>query len=180
MSKDITLKTIAQKLGISQSTVSRALSDKYGVNKELKSRIRLIALDMGYSISTEKDFRKENGYITVVVNRHDFDDKRFYGKVIESLEQELSLQNLHIRLSIIDPDTTPSYLNKRTTDGIICIGMINEEQFSYVLKANVPILLLDIASPHFNIDCITANNYKGAYEFSNNKMEILEHMLADA
>jgi hypothetical protein len=40
-------------------------------------------------------------------------------------------------------------------------------------------LLLYFACSDMEICCRETENYKGAYEFAQNKMEILEHMLAE-
>lgn len=65
--------------------------------------------------------------------------------------------------------------------------MKNNEYFEAVntLKSVIdsdaipPRLLLYLACADMEICCRETNDYKGAYEFSHNKLEILEHMLSD-
>lgn len=45
-----TLKEIAQKLGVSTSTVSRALNDSASISEEMREKVRLTAKEMGYSL----------------------------------------------------------------------------------------------------------------------------------
>ena len=48
MSKEIKMKDIADKLGISIVAVSKALNGKAGVSERLRTRVRRTAEEMGY------------------------------------------------------------------------------------------------------------------------------------
>lgn len=48
MKSNITMRDIANKLGVSSVTVSKALNDKEGVSEELKQKIKALAGEMGY------------------------------------------------------------------------------------------------------------------------------------
>jgi LacI family transcriptional regulator len=52
MKGNITMRDIAEKLGVSSVTVSKALNDKEGVSDELKKRIKQVADEMGYRFNT--------------------------------------------------------------------------------------------------------------------------------
>ena len=58
MKHNATMSDIAQKLGISTVTVSKALSGKSGVSENLKKEILRVAQELGYS---EKIKKKEKG-----------------------------------------------------------------------------------------------------------------------
>lgn len=67
-------------------------------------------------------------------------------------------------------------------------GLMNEGDFSNALavlhkvidsETIPPRLLLYLSCADMEICCRETDNYKGAYEFSQNKLEILEHMLAE-
>ena len=44
----VSLKTIAEKCGVSTATVSKALNDQKDISEETKSRIRTVAEQLGY------------------------------------------------------------------------------------------------------------------------------------
>ena len=50
----ITMEDIATAMNISKSTVSIAIADKYGVSEEMRSKIVLKAIEMGYDFSQVK------------------------------------------------------------------------------------------------------------------------------
>mgnify|MGYP003379705228 FL=1 len=51
MGKSVKMKDIADKLGVSIVTVSKALSNKQGVSDDLRVKIKKIAIDMGYKFN---------------------------------------------------------------------------------------------------------------------------------
>ena len=46
--KDITIYDVAKALGVSTTTVSRALKDHHSIGKETKKKVKKMALAMGY------------------------------------------------------------------------------------------------------------------------------------
>ena len=53
MAKKVTLADIAEKIGVSNVAVYKALSDKPGVSDELRSKIKVLADEMGYQSPSE-------------------------------------------------------------------------------------------------------------------------------
>ena len=51
MSKSVKMIDIADKLGVSIVTVSKALSNKQGVSEELREKIKEVAIELGYKSS---------------------------------------------------------------------------------------------------------------------------------
>ena len=163
--KKITLKVIADMLGVSQTMVSRALSDKYGVSEDMRVKIRLTALDLGY-FPSDKIKRAKSNAVTVAINRYDFNDNKFYLKLIESIEKEISIRKMSLLLNIVDNgnDNIPHSIEHKKTDGIIVMGRITSAHFSKFLGFSVPMVLLDTPEYYNNIDIVYANNFCGSYE----------------
>ena len=166
--KKITLKVIADILGVSQTMVSRALSDKYGVSEDMRVKIRLTALDLGY-LPSDKIKKAKSNAITVVINRYDFNDNKFYLKLIESIEREINIKKMSLLLNIVDNgnDNIPHSIAYKKTDGIIVMGRITSAHFSKFLGFSVPMVLLDTPEYYNNVDIVYANNFYGAYEATN-------------
>lgn len=59
MSKKVTMKDIANKLGVSSVTISKALNDKEGVSEEMRCKIKAVAEEMGYRIHTAAKSMKD-------------------------------------------------------------------------------------------------------------------------
>ena len=52
--KKATIKTIADKLGISKNSVAKALHGLPGVSDKLRSKVNALADELGYTVKTEK------------------------------------------------------------------------------------------------------------------------------
>ena len=70
MAKNVTMRDIAKKVGVSTVTVSKALTDKDGVGAELRAMIKATADEMGYTYTGIGDgFRRGRSYnIGVIVD----------------------------------------------------------------------------------------------------------------
>ena len=72
-SRKVRLSDIAEKLGVSTVTVSKAIADKEGVSDELRERIKQLATEMGYRQKSSRfaNLRGENstGNIGILIRR---------------------------------------------------------------------------------------------------------------
>ena len=88
MAKNVTMRDIAKKVGVSTVTVSKALTDKDGVGNELRAVIKAVAEEMGYTYNGIGDgIRRGRSYnIGVIVEEHYVDNYTtvftFYMKII--------------------------------------------------------------------------------------------------
>lgn len=97
------MRDIADKLGISVVTVSKALSDKEGVGEELKRRIKELANEMGYRMNVMAKAMKE-GYTynigIIVAERFTGVSPSFYQQfhqhIVKALEEYRYSAILHI------------------------------------------------------------------------------------
>ena len=86
MAKSVTMRDIAEKVGVSTVTISKALTDKEGVGSELRALIKQTAEEMGYhySIGT-KTFREGKSYNVGVLVLHEDVSQRHHAAYPVSL-----------------------------------------------------------------------------------------------
>lgn len=168
MSSKITMDDIADKLDISKSLVSRALSDSYGVSDEMRNKIKVTALNMGYKFKVKKRERfSQIESVTIIVERHDLLDSGFWVKIINGIEKELNRKGISVFLSVIegdDEDTMPLSIKQMKTDGVMILGQIPLKHVISASTSGLPIVLVDSQYSHLKFDHVMANNYIGAYE----------------
>ena len=168
MAKDVTMDDIAIGLKISKSLVSRALSDSYGVSDEMRNKIKLTAINMGYKFKIKKRERfSQTESITIIVERHDLLDSGFWVKIINGIEKELNKKGISVFLSVIendDEDTMPLSIRQMKTDGVLILGQIPLKHVISVSTSGLPMVLVDSQYSHLKFDHVMANNYTGAYE----------------
>lgn len=174
MVKKVTMDDIAKTLNISKALVSRALSDKYGVNDDTRTKIRITALEKGYNFSKVRNLKnsRDGGNIesiSVVIPRLDFIDENYYGKIVSGIEKALNQRKITFNLTIIDAEQDDEKeflinLRKIKSDGIIIIGFISYNNIIALISSDIPAVLVDATYVNFKNDRITSNNYWGCYD----------------
>jgi len=165
-----TLKDIAEKTGVSVSTVSRVLHDnskKYKISEETQEKVSKAAKDLGYRINTlARGLRlQKTNEIGVIVP--DIANP-FFSAVIKGLAGELKKGGYNFIVYDTDEDIAiersaiKSLLEKRV-DGLI-IASVGQE-FSHIQKirdAHIPLVMIDRCFDSLDIDSVSVDNVKGS------------------
>lgn len=96
--KKVTIKDIANKLGLSAMTVSLALRDNPRISRETKDRIRAAMEELGYKpshVARALATGKSNLIGVIVPNSSD----HYYAEVIRAIEDQASAANYHVLLA---------------------------------------------------------------------------------
>lgn len=172
MKKTVTLKTIANQVGVSIPTVSRVLNGKskyYRIADETRELILKASRELNYSpnqLARGLRLKRTNtlGYITPDISNPFFSTiarvvekyalKQGYSIVLCDSEENTEIEKKSIKL-LID----------RKIDGLI-ISPVGQE-VEHLLEAsskNVPIVLIDRFFPDLDFPYVSSDNYKGALE----------------
>jgi LacI family transcriptional regulator len=165
-----TLRDIAEKTGVSVSTVSRVLHDNSQKNKisvETKEKVKKAAKELGYRINTlARGLRLQKTYeIGVIVP--DIENP-FFSSVTKSLAGELRKGGYNFIVYDTDEDIViersaiKSLLEKRV-DGLI-IASVGQE-FSHIQKIrdlHIPLVMIDRCFDSLDVDSVSVDNVKGA------------------
>ena len=131
-----TINEIAQKAGVSVSTVSRALNNKRGVSQKIRDKIVQIAAEMSYfpHSSARALVQKRIGVIGVVIPRtSEFAFQNpFYPKILMGISSTAQQHDYHLMLSINKRKDYVSLYYRRMVDGIIVVG--NRIDASYMIE----------------------------------------------
>ena len=144
--KSVTMSDIANEIGVSTVTVSKALGDKDGVGSELREKIKQKANEMGYRFSSASKSSKDNltYSISVVVAKHFIHDaSAFYWVVYRYIVELLQKQSYYGILEVVsDSDEQlcemPKSITDKKVDGIIVLGQFRQSYASALLNMNVP------------------------------------------
>ncbi|SET52346.1 LacI family DNA-binding transcriptional regulator [[Clostridium] polysaccharolyticum] len=174
MKKNITLKDIAQKVGVSAVTVSKALTDKEGVSDDVRKKIKEIASELGYKGSSSASSWGQSGNIGVIIAKRFIkeDENAFYLKMYQGLVQTLSRFRYYGILEIVDAKSEkefvmPKLLEDKKVDGIIILGQFQSNYIKLIEKYNVPIVLLDFYDKNLNLDSVISDSVYGGYRAVN-------------
>lgn len=175
MKRNITMRDIAEKLGVSNVTVSKALNDKEGVSEELKIKIKKLAEEMGYRYNTLAKAMKEGQAYNIgviIAERFTGEHKSFYLQFYQHISKLLDEHQysgiLHILTSEDERELNlPRIYHDKKVDGFIILGQISKEYIGILQNIEIPIIFLDFYDDHVEIDSVITDNFYGAYEITN-------------
>lgn len=175
------LNEIAEKLGLSTATVSRALNDKPGVNDETRKRVLELAADLNYTPnSAARSLALSSthtiGFLSVDHNLPLAGDP-FYLRIMRGAEQELSRRGYFLLVSTLYEDLQDAsnlqLLREKRVDGLILAGPFFAQRFILSLKATgIPFILIDNNLTQTPVNCVMAEDERGSYTAT---AHLLEH-----
>lgn len=182
MAKDVTMRDIAVKVGVSTVTVSKALTDREGVSHEMRGVIKKVAEEMGYHYSIiKKPFQEGKSYnIGVLVESHYVGNiataSSFYLKMYHSVVLQLSKFHYSVILEVVTPEMLedklmPNILTEKKVDGMIVLGQIKDSYLVLVRNFGVPVTYLDFYDNNMEIPSVIPDNVYGAYMMANYLIE---------
>lgn len=163
------MKDIAESLGVSIVTVSKALSGKEGVGDALREQINEKANELGYITKSEqKKAELSNPNIAIVISERFISDNAFYFKVYQKMIMELSLNGFIgilelIRIEDEDAGELPKVVRMNTADQVIIIGEMKMAFLESLLKSGVKMIFFDFENEEFDVDSVIGDNVTGGY-----------------
>ncbi|HMK27672.1 MAG TPA: LacI family DNA-binding transcriptional regulator [Chitinophagaceae bacterium] len=167
----ITIKDIAKALGLSTSTVSRALRDSYEISAETKKLVLDYAEKNNYhpnpiALSLKERRSRSIGVIVCEIANS------FFSQVINGIESIAYNNGYNViiaqsRESFDREILNLQYLTSRSIDGLIISISTETTDFSYFKELHqkgLPIVFFDRIVSEIETHKVIADNYKGAYD----------------
>ena len=167
----VTIKDIARALGLSTSTVSRALRDSYEISQETKKLVLDYAQKINYhpnpiALSLKERRSRSIGVIVCEIANP------FFSQVINGIESIAYNQGYNViigqsRESSEREMLNLQYLTSRSIDGLIVSVAAETRDYSYfreLSQKGMPIVFFDRIVDEVKTHKVIVDNYKGAYE----------------
>jgi len=173
------MRDIAEKLGVSVMTVSKALSDKDGVGKELKERIRAEAEKIGYRKNTmASDMRLGSSHnIGLLFGGQDDTTPHVHPALLNGLIQCLTEMGYYAIEEIIgkekiDGGVLPNIVKENKVEGVIILGFLNPSYVALIDNVGIPMLYVDFFAPSHEADAIICDNVYGFYLLTRHLLQL--------
>jgi len=175
MAKAVKMQDIAQRLGVSTMTVSKALSGKPGVSEGMRDKIKALAGEMGYTAPcAEKDEQKKSYNIGVLLAEYYTEkDATFYWKLYQVISTTAVWKNCFVMIEILSAQdeknlTIPKLIAGEKIDGLIVLGGMNSNYLKMLEgRAGVPIVYVDFYDDKVKEDSVISNGFYGTYQITN-------------
>ncbi len=175
MAKSVTLSDIGARLGVSNVTVSKALSGQAGVSVELREKINSLADELGYKRTSlqKAPVPRENLSIGVIMSKKyigKYDS--FYLKMFQAINEKALDCNCFALLITVDSEdeadnAVPRIVLDGKVDGLIFVGHLSDSYIKAVTEAaDIPRVFLDYCDKHNSEDAIISDSYYGAYQIT--------------
>lgn len=170
MSKRVTMQNIADKLGVTKVSVSKALNGQIGIGDELRQKILETSASMGYDINARLKAQKVYTFAFVVNKRFFLETDRFYSIIHYHLNKQCIGLGHNLVLIVLNEaeenEKVPlQSLCKDTLDGIFLVGHISNDYIDDLMqRVNVPVIALDSYRDGMNSDFILADNFQLGYQ----------------
>lgn len=167
----ITIKDIAKVLGLSTSTVSRALRDSYEISPETKEKVLAYAREMNYRPNpialSLKEKRSSSIGVLVAEIANSFFSQAING--IESVAQENGYNVIiaQSKENFAKEASALNYLASRSVDGIILSVSSETTDFTLIqqmYEKKMPLVFFDRIADSIQTHKVTVDNFKGAYD----------------
>jgi LacI family transcriptional regulator len=176
--KEITINDLAEKVKVSPSTVSRALTGSSEVGRETKAKILAIAEKLGYRPNTFAKNLRQQKTNTIGVIVHDI-TSYFIVTVLEGIERVLADKNFDILIAHSGESTekeianTINLFNKRV-DGLIISLAAETVEYSHLnifIKKNIPVVCFNRLEKRNRCTKVVIDNYKAGYSATKHLIE---------
>jgi LacI family transcriptional regulator len=174
MKSKATLKELAKELGVSISTVSKALSDSPEISEFTKIKIKEFAQLKNYKPnSVAKNLKSQRSYTIGVILPNILNP--FFAKVFSGIEKYANQKGYNLitctsNESIKKEKEILDLLDNGSIDGFVMAlaeetqKENNTEHIKGVLKGGTPIVLFDRISPELKCDKVIVNDFESAIQ----------------
>lgn len=170
-STNVTIKDIAKILGISPSTVSRALKDHPDISKATKDQVNSLALELNYRpnpIALSLRNRRSNVIGVVIPEIVHF----FFSSVISGIEKVAKEHGYSVMFSQSgesydrEVEVCETFLHS-IIDGLLISVSKETDDYKHLLKLDeegIPVVFFDRMIEEFEADRVLINDFEGAFQ----------------
>ena len=166
----VTIKDIAEQLGISTSTVSRALADDRYVSEETRRKVLATAAELGYHRNENAAHLRlrKSRIIGIVVPEM---VTPFFQKVIVSVQERLNQEGFKLIITQSHESYEAERYNLRLLEDYRVEGIImsicdiekNRNEYLQLEEKGIPLVFFDRVPPHIDAPKVMIDDYRKAF-----------------
>ena len=170
----VSMDTIANCLGVSKVTVSKALNDKEGVSEELRKQIKAKAAELGYHMNMLAKGLKTNQTFNIgllIPERYVKTSNTYYFEIYAKLVKKFNENGYTGIMEILDSKTEkklelPKMYHSGKIDALIIIGQCAKEYLELFTHVSIPVIFFDFYDSEIKVDSIIVDNYLSGTEIT--------------
>jgi LacI family transcriptional regulator len=169
--KKVTMQDIADKLGVTKVTISKAINNQPGISDDLRGRILYLAEQMGYvklkNDSSEQSYR----FAWITPKRFFLEDESFYTTIYYYINEKCVTEDFDLNCFIVNEDEElnmklPARMQEMHFDGIFVGGELESSYMKKIEALNIPIIAVDFYHSDIIMDSIVSDNFNMGFEIA--------------
>lgn len=174
----VTIQDIADALGISRNTASKALNGIVTIPEETRNKVVKKAIELKYKqfafLESDQLLSKQSGNIALLTANLP-NTSHFGSTLMSGLEKRISSEGYNLSFHIVrDVDqaslSLPNNFDVSNVDGMICIELFDMAYSELITSLGVPTIFIDCAStvcfPDFKADILLMENQHSTYQLT--------------
>ena len=162
---------IAEKLGVSVSTVSRALANEIGISDAVRHDVQRVARMLGYKSKhppVDGNLGKR-ALALVPINSAVGSLASFYHGIVEGMRAQAEESNLVLDVRLVNEDTVNldfirRHVAKTGTNGVILAGIDPDDDIAqWAEETETAVVLANGSDPQMRFSSVAPANFYGAY-----------------
>lgn len=176
MAKKVTMKKIADSLGVSVVSVSKAVRGQDGVSEDLRSVILAKADEIGYIYKASDTKKNHKPRIGVLVADRYLDENAFYNGMSECIIKEASRNKEICLFETLSSEkeekrVLPNMIVSGLVDGVIILGQLSAAYIKELSQFETALIFLDFYDSHFDVDGVVDDGFFGGYLLTSHLIE---------
>jgi len=178
MKKQVTIKDIAEKLGLSVSTVSRALKDHPDISLKTRQAVKELSQLLGYKpnlIALNLKNSKTNTIGLLVPETQHY----FFSTILNGIEEVAYENNYNVMVFQSNESYMREVLNSQAllsnrVDGVLASFSKETHDFSHfqqIIDNEIPLVFYDRINKGLHADTVCVDDYHGAFSAVNHLLE---------
>lgn len=162
--KKVTMQDIADRLGLTKVSVSKALNGQSGVSRETRAKILETAKQMGYLGKDGNSAERSQRFAMIVPKRFFLETEGFYTEIYYYLNK-FCLRDGHQLYSIVltaeeEADgILPQTLERMPMDGVFLMGEMHDRYIKMLGERKMQIVAVDFYKKELQTDCVLIDNF---------------------
>ena len=176
MAKKVTMQMIADSLGITKVSVSKALGNGSGVSEKLRAKVLETAREMGYEKQSRAGEKSIRQLSFIEPKRYFLDSGDFFTQVYYHLLQLCTSLKIQLHHYVVGEEeenslTPPFPLVQNLMDGIFIGGEFSTAYLEALKTYNVPTVAIGFYELHNDIDAVIVDDFYNANQIANALIE---------
>ncbi|MBS6043617.1 MAG: LacI family DNA-binding transcriptional regulator [Clostridium baratii] len=174
MTKKVTTQDIADSLGVSRNTVSKALNGGGNMSEATRANIIQRAIEMKYKNFTH--IEQEVTIKTIALVTNSSPTKSFFSNtLITSLENQIRDRGYTLSIFILHDDELnslklPNNFDRNNIEGIVCLELFDVKYSKLISSLGIPTIFIDaysdVVNDNLSADIIMMENYRSIYSLT--------------